>query len=283
MTPTHHDGDQSSPRPERDATPDRTAETLDARLRSDADTVPLQRATRRARRRRRTRRIVVGGTVTAIALAAGGVGIWSLLDADGAPAPAGSAAVDDSSVSALDEAAPQSQPLTSRDADADPLTPDDLFDGDVLSPEGAADYQILGTDSLEDCVDAGVDEVAELLGSLDCTEVVRATVASPDQDYLATVGAVNLPDVETTEELRTQLESGVDGGFTALRAGGSSQGLGLSPTVLGFNAYSHFLLYAVVGREDGESASESDDEVAKVVTDVVDVYLVDQLTRHQAG
>ncbi|MGH8792886.1 MAG: hypothetical protein ACRDXX_09600 [Stackebrandtia sp.] len=243
------------------------------------ETIPLQRAARRARQKKQSWLIALASLVGVVTVAACGAGVWSLLREDPgetvAPTP-----IEDSDVA--EEAEPAEDLLATRDVDSEPLTAEELFSDDVLAPEGADVYPVLGTDSLDDCGEAAVDGVVELLADVDCTQVVRATVSSPQETYVATVGAVNLADAETAEALRADLESGVEGGFAALRAGGDSQTLGLNPTVLGFNAFGHYLLYTVIGRADGEAPSGDDEAVSAMVTDLVDVYLIDQITASRA-
>lgn len=169
---------------------------------------------------------------------------------------------------------PEPSPPMVRDASGGTVSVVDLFGEDVV----ADGYQVLDAEALTDCAEAATTELADLLAEGDCSQVVRATVAAPDGEHAATLGVVNLADAEAAEEVRRQIEAGDGGAFTALRADGISEDLGLSPTVLGFNTYGHYLLYAVIGRADGEAPSSEDDAMADMVADLVDGHLVTVLT-----
>jgi len=232
------------------------------------ESVPLKRAVARAQQKNRSWLIALATVVGVIAVAACGVGTWLLVREDGGTDPvAGSSAPPDVTES------PEPPPPLIRDAAGGAVAIADLFDGDVI----ADGYQVLDAEALEDCAEAATAELADLLADGDCSQVVRATVAAPDGEHAATLGVVNLGDAEAAEEVRRQIEAGDGGAFTALRADGVSKDLGLSPTVLGFNTYGHFLLYTVIGRADGEAPSSEDDAMADMVADLVDGHLVDSL------
>ena len=59
---------------------------------------------------------------------------------------------------------------------------------------------ILETQASPDCKAAATEQLATLLASAGCTQVVRATMKSPNQEYLITAGIFNL----TTEKAATQ-------------------------------------------------------------------------------
>ncbi|WP_460540478.1 hypothetical protein [Glycomyces halotolerans] len=244
---------------------------------------PLRRAARRARRRTRWWLIALAVVSGLAVVAACGAGAYIVLrESESAPVaqPQTDPGAGDEGESSEDDAEAPAvvDPIESRETDAEPISTEELFGSDSITPSGAGSYAVLGTDELADCAEAGIDAVADLLAEADCTQVVRATVVSPDGEHAATAGVLNLGDAAEAEELRGAIEEGLDGGFAALRTDGAASELGHAKTMLGYNAYGHYLMYVVIGRTDGEPLEEADEPVLAVVNDVVDVWLVDQLS-----
>lgn len=229
---------------------------------------PLRRAAARAEQKSRSWLIAVATVVAFIALAACVTGTWLMLADDGNPQTQQTG----EPASPTGEPSPPDAPATR--GDAPPLSEADLFGVDVI----ASDYEVLASQALDDCTEAVTEELAEAFAEVDCSQVVRATVISPDGEHAATVGVVNLAEDTEAEGIRDHIEAGGGGGFTALRADGVSQDLGFSPTVLGYNTYGHYLLYTVVGHVDGDTPSSDDEAVAAIVADLVDTYLIEALT-----
>lgn len=248
----------------------------------DAGTIRTKPRSRRPAKRKHSKWLVTVACVAGfVATAACGAGSWFLLhdqvgdfSASDQRHPGDSAAL---------ETSIKANPLGSRDTDAEPLSIDELFGAGQLDPEGGAIYQVLGSELLDECADAATEQMVALLATADCSQIARATVSQPDSPYLATVGVVNLADETAAVHLRDQLDGGSGGGFTALRVDGDGQDLGLNPTILGFSAYGHYLLYAVVGRADGKAPDRDDKAVTAIVSELVDTFLVDQLTPRQNG
>ncbi|GAA4907758.1 hypothetical protein LX16_3166 [Stackebrandtia albiflava] len=236
------------------------------------DSLPLRRAVHRARRRSRGWLAALAVVMAVIAMSACGLGGWLMFSddqvADGLTVPM------DPTPSATESPAPR--PPVSREADPDPLTEAELFPGEVITVSDAR-YPVVAVESVPGCEAAASEEMAALLAAGDCAEIVRATVLTADEEYAATVGVVNLADSAAATGLRDEIESGAGGAFTALRSDGVTSELGLSPTVLGFNTYGHFLVYAVIGVVDGEPPSREDPRVATLVADLVDGHLVSRL------
>lgn len=224
----------------------------------------LRRAATRARQKSRGWLIAVASVVAGVALASCLTGTWLVLaDDDLAEAPGSSEPTDAS-------AGPP--PPATRD-DSPALTTEELFDSGVVGSE----YDVLGSEELEDCAAAVTEDLADVVADGDCSQVVRATVASADGEYAATVGVANLADDTAAMTVREAIESG-EGGFTAFRVDDAGRELGLSPTILGYNTYGHYVLYAVIGRVDGDTPSSDDAAVATIVADLVDTHLMERLT-----
>ena len=257
-------------------------EELEAHLDQIHASRPLRRAAQRARSRTRWW-LVALAVVSALAVAAAcGAGAFIVLR-EGEPDPtapsdAAPASDDPSSVDESAGAPGVVDPIASRDTDSAPITVAELFGAKTIAPAGAAGaYEVLDTEELTDCAEAALDELAELLSDADCTQTVRATVVSPDGEYAATAGVLNLGDAAEAEALSAAIEADLEGGFAALRTDGEAEELGRAPTMVGYNTYGHFLMYVVIGRTDGEAIEDADDPVRVIVGDIVDVWFVDQL------
>jgi hypothetical protein len=256
-------------------------EEMEAHLDQIQASRPLRRAAQRARRRTKWW-LVALATVSGLAVAAACAAGAFIVLREGEPdpaAPSAEAAADQPSVVDETVGAPEVvDPIASRETDAEPISVEELFGANAISPEGGTGaYEVLETEELSDCADAGLDELAELLEDADCTQTVRATLINPDGEYAATAGVLNLADAEEADALRAAIEAGLEGGFAALRTDGEAEELGRAATMVGYNTYGHYLMYVVIGRTDGEPIEEASDPVRAIVSDLVDVWFIDQL------
>lgn len=256
-------------------------EEMEAHLERIHASRPLRRAAQRARSRRRWWLIALSIVSGLAVVAACGAGAYIVLNEGEQHPIAGSASGDRAEPSedeaSGDEEAPEVvDPIESRETDPEPLTVAELFGSSTFTPAGAAgSYEVLESEELDDCSEAGIEDLAEILADSGCTQVVRATMVDSGGEFAATAGVVNLENAAEAEELREAVESG--GKFAVLRTGGDASELGRAKTMLGYIAYGHYLLYVVIGRTDGEDLTEAGDPVLTVVNDLVDVWLVDQL------
>src|SRR6185503_14982454 len=98
------------------------------------------------------------------------------------------------------------------------------------------------------------DDIAALLATGGCSQVVRATLKSPNGQYLITAGVFNLTDEKAAEEAHNGVKPAVDGQrgrFTGMAAGTGTEAIVRAPTQLGWNFRGHFLAYCVIARTDG--------------------------------
>jgi hypothetical protein len=243
---------------------------------------PLRRAVQRARRRTRWW-LVALAVVSALAVAAACAAGAFIVLRGGEPDPAASSDAASepgqaSSADAATDAPAVVDPIASRETDAEPISVEELFGAAAITPAGAAGaYEVLEAEELANCAEAALDELAELLADADCAQTVRATLVSPDGEYAATAGVLNLGDAAGAEELRAAIDAGLEGGFAALRTDGEAEELGRAATMVGYNTYGHYLMYVVIGRTDGEAIEDADEPVRVIVGDIVDVWFVDQL------
>ena len=269
-----------TPEPTPPAEPFRSPEDeLEAHLERIHASRPLRRAAHRARTRKRWWLIalsVVSGLAVVAACGSGAFIVLSEGEQDPVGQSGGEAEASEDGPLESEEAPEVVDPIESRESDPDPVTVAELFGSTEFTPAGASGpYEVLETEELEDCAEAGLEELADWLADSGCTQVVRATLVDAGGEFAATAGVVNLADAAEAEQLRAVIESG--GNLGVLRADGDASELGRAKTMLGYIAYGHYLLYAVIGSTDGEDLTEADDPVLTVVNDLVDVWLVDQL------
>ncbi|THV28690.1 hypothetical protein [Glycomyces paridis] len=259
---------------------DRSAEVeLEAQLEHLHASRPLRRAAQKARRRTKWW-LVALAVVSALAVAAAcAAGAFIVLRGGDPDQSASNGTPEDaSSMDATSGAPDVVDPIASRETDAEPISVAELFGSGAIAPAGAAGaYEVLDAEELTDCAEAGLDELAELLAAADCTQTVRATVVSPDGEYAATAGVLNLADADESEAMRAAIDAGLEGGFAALRTDGEAAELGRAATMVGYNTYGHYLMYVVIGRTDGEAIEDAGEPVRAIVGDLVDVWFVDQL------
>jgi hypothetical protein len=175
-------------------------------------------------------------------------------------------------------AEPAPRDISSREVDPEPLTEDEVFPTSeiIVNPEEPP-YEVLGTQHLTDCAAAGADALADLLGELDCTQVVRATLRSPTGDYLITTGVLNLATEEEADRAYDEIGELIDAGtgrFLGMVAGEGTEPIVLSQTHSGWDYRGHYLIYAVIARSDGTEFSEADNRgVDLIIWDMVEVHL----------
>ncbi|GII24227.1 hypothetical protein [Planosporangium mesophilum] len=174
--------------------------------------------------------------------------------------------------------------ISSRDVDQAALTEQELFPGKQISVD-AANYQVLKTQS-SDCQSAATDDIAKLLGELDCTQVVRGTLKSPDGQFLVTAGIFNLKDEASANKAYESIKPALDaqkGRFTGLPAGDGTEAIVRAPTTLGWHPLGHFLAYAIVARADGKPIAADDAASKEVISDIVEGHLRDSVIAARAA
>ncbi len=175
-----------------------------------------------------------------------------------------------------------SQPSRSDETVADFRNDDDapLAHHEVFAPESLPDgYSLVSSQQLSRCQDAASPQIASLLQSSGCTQVVRAVLSPNASPHMVTVGVANLDSSRSAESAHATINSS---GETAFHAADEAQPMShdRGDTVLGFNTSGHFLLYAVVASTENVTAPQHQDEVQAIVTELVDDYLVDRLQQH---
>jgi hypothetical protein len=168
--------------------------------------------------------------------------------------------------------------ITSQEVDPEPLTADEVFPDEeiVVNPDEPA-YAVLKTEESEDCGVAAADGMATLFEDLGCSQVVRATLRSPSEEYLITGGIVNLAAEEGADqaydEIKPLIEDGT-GRFLGLLAGDGTESIVTSETVAVWDFRGHYLMYTLIARADGEGFEAADNRYADLIAwDLIEVHL----------
>ncbi|MFC5940525.1 hypothetical protein, partial [Micromonospora harpali] len=235
------------------------------------------------RRGARLWQVVFGGAAVLALFALCGLGGAALLanratDPQVAPSPPAAAAPSPS--------ATERQDIDSRDTDSAPLTVKEVFPGRQVTVGGGADpYEVLKTQSSGSCAVAASGEVADLLATLGCNQVVRASLRSPDGDHLLTAGLFNLTDKATAQRVRDRLRQLLDdreGRFRGLPAGDDTEALTEAPARVGWQVRGHYLAYCLVVRADGEPVKAADPAVREILFDLIETHLTKGVLERRA-
>jgi hypothetical protein len=169
--------------------------------------------------------------------------------------------------------------ISSREVDSQPLTIAEVFPSDTITidpkqPEQV--YTVLAKQELPDCRTATKGEVTTLVATLGCSQVVRATMRSPD-GYLVTGGLLNLDTQASAEKAWESIRKMVDnqkGGFYGYSPTNdrTTKPLVLAQTVVGWNMKGHYLAYCVIARSDGEEIPDRDQFASRIMWDVIEIY-----------
>ncbi len=136
-------------------------------------------------------------------------------------------------------------------------------------------YQVVKAEAGQ-CKNAVVGDLAALLESGGCSQVVRATLLTADQQFVVTTGIFNLRDEATTKQVKEGVKGIVNatkGRFTGFMAGGATDVIGRAKTQLAWDVRGHFLIYCVIARADSGEPDAASPPVTQMVTDLVESYL----------
>ncbi|PWU44974.1 hypothetical protein DLJ46_23000, partial [Micromonospora globispora] len=222
----------------------------------------------------RTWQVLIGGAAVLVLLALCGLVAASLAQhraiAPQATEPSRPSAVDQS-------AAADGGGLDSRDTDQQPLTAPEVFPGTaVVAVAGQPAYQVLRTESSGSCTVAASGEIANLLVRLGCSQVVRATLRSPDGTHLLTAGLFNLTDVASAERARDrvrELLEGRQGRLLGMAVGDDTATVATAAARVGWQVRGHYLAYCVVTRADGQRINATDATAREILYEMIEVYL----------
>ncbi|WP_162907901.1 hypothetical protein, partial [Allorhizocola rhizosphaerae] len=170
--------------------------------------------------------------------------------------------------------------ISSREVDSQPLTIAEVFPSDtiVIDPKNPDQvYTVVAKQELADCRTATKGEVTALISQLGCSQVIRATMRSPD-GFLVTGGLLNLDTQASAEKAWESIRKMVDdqkGGFYGYSPTNdrTTKPLVLAQTVVGWNMKGHYLAYCVIARGDGEEIPNRDPFASRIMWDIIEIYL----------
>ncbi|MFF5174905.1 hypothetical protein ACFY3U_20035 [Micromonospora sp. NPDC000089] len=224
--------------------------------------------------------VVIGGAAVLVLLGLAGLGTAALLvdrTTDDPAVQETQAAPADRPSAAAPSTAPSPQGLDSRQSDPQPLTAKEVFPGSklVIGPNRSA-YPVLKTQAGRDCAVAATGEVAGLLVRLGCNQVVRATLRSPDDDYLATAGLFNLTDAANADRARERIRQLLDqrkGRFRGMPADDDTAAIATAAARVGWQVRGHYVAYCLVTRADGEALAAGDTNIRAIISDLIELHL----------
>jgi hypothetical protein len=182
------------------------------------------------------------------------------------------------STAAATNAPPPPRDISSRQVDPDPLTEIEVFPADTVAGAGGVTYQVLKKEAADDCTKAATDDLAKLLVTDGCSQVVRGTMKSADGAYLITAGVFNLVDEASAINAHENINGTVaaqKGRFTGLLAGPGTEVLVRAPMILGWHARGHYLAYCVIARADGQGFEQDDKAYTQIQADILTAHLRD--------
>lgn len=167
--------------------------------------------------------------------------------------------------------------ISSREADPAPLTLSEVFPGrEVVVDPARPGYRVLLAKVDRQCTAAASGEIGALLTDLGCDQVVRATLRAPTGGYLVTAGIFNLDDAASATWAREKIKPMVNGGqgrFKGMPAGKDTAVIALASAHVGWQVRGHYLVYCVTARADGKAIRAGDPQAARILTDMLEVYL----------
>ncbi|MEO3923660.1 hypothetical protein ABGB07_07340 [Micromonosporaceae bacterium B7E4] len=180
----------------------------------------------------------------------------------------------------------QDRQIADRQVDPAPLTVAEVFDsGTVPGTEGA--FKVLKTQSSDNCATAASGAVTEELAKAGCTQVVRATLMSPDDTLVMTAGIFNLETRAKALTAAAAIKKAVDEGkgrFAGMVAGDKSDIVSRVAANLSWEVRGHYLTYGLVAHADGSAIEEDHERADVVLNDLVKSHLGnDVLQKRETG
>jgi hypothetical protein len=172
-----------------------------------------------------------------------------------------------------------------RKADPAPLTTAEVFPSEEIpSSLGGGPYRVAKTQAVSDCRTAAGGDVAAALTAAGCTQVVRATLTSPDGSYVITAGIFNLTDAAKAGTAQAEIASAISakkGRFSGLVGGGPTNIIAVAAANVAWKARGHYLIYCMIARTDGGAIAQGDPSSYTIMSDVVVDYLGGTVVRRR--
>ena len=173
--------------------------------------------------------------------------------------------------------AAQARNVVSQQVDPDRLTTSETFGaGMIPSAASGGSYKVIKAQATTDCATAVGGDITTILTTAGCTQVVRATLMSPDGDYVITAGIFNLSDETAAGKAATAINTDIEtqkGRLSGLVAGGSTDLIGRAATNVAWDIRGHYLMYCVIADAHSRAIAANDSHTHLIFTDVVESYL----------
>jgi hypothetical protein len=188
-----------------------------------------------------------------------------------------------SSAAGVPSAPAKPRDISNRVADPKPLTEAELFPAATLTPGG---YSVAKTQAATDCKGAAIGDPGKVIAAAGCSQLVRATLVSPDKAYVLTAGLLNLESQDSAQQANDGLRTAIGaqkGRFTGFVVSGVSDVFNSAATQLGWDVRGHYLGYCVVARADGKPVPANDAGGLKIIDDIVEKYLIGHVVGARAA
>jgi hypothetical protein len=183
--------------------------------------------------------------------------------------------------------------ISSRKVDPTPLTIDEVFPSRTITVDPNKPnevYTLIGSPQElkdKDCKLAAEGDVAKLMSTLGCSQVVRGTLKTPIDGYLVTGGVINLETAAFADKAWEQIETIVKeekGRFIGyvITSDKTTKPLALASSVVGWAVKGHYVAYCVVARVDSEAIADDDPFAKQIMFDIVQFYLQGQILEARA-
>jgi hypothetical protein len=218
--------------------------------------------------KRRSRTWLVLAIIVVVLVVAGGGGWYYLHRDSGEPVAA----------SVKPPTAAEAAKVADQKVDPAPLTEAEVFGASTIpsSADGGGSYKVVKTQAATDCKSAVGGDIAAALTAAGCTQVVRATLTSPDGAYVITAGIFNLADANKAAEAQAAIKTAINahkGRFSGLAAGGATNVIELAAANVAWDVRGHYLTYCVIAKADGSTIAANDSRTHLIISDVVESYL----------
>lgn len=176
--------------------------------------------------------------------------------------------------------------ISSQAADPEPLTVQEVFpQQQIATTTGGEPYEILKTQAEIDCHVTATDELGTTFVQLGCSQVVQATMRSPDGKHLVTAGIFNLRDEASAEKAHQAIPPALaanQGRFQGLPAGNGTEAIRRAPTHISRVVRGHFLAFCIIARTDMAAIPTDDPTAQQITKDIVEAYLRDTVIAARA-
>jgi hypothetical protein len=232
------------------------------------------RPPRKARAERQPRPGLARGliaTAAAVVLAGGATGAVFLARSQILPTPARSGSASQSAP-AVPPVATSTAPrvdIATRAGDPRPFTATELFPK-TTETVGGRTYRLLASEVLPTCRTGATGAAATTLEQRGCSQVVRGTWVDSAERYVITVGLANLPTTAAAQQVIAVLRDPSQGAFLPYPVPGGVAATfdGHDPTVVGWQAQGHYLVYSVAALAGGKASTVSDPQLRQATADL---------------